>query len=147
MDITLQNATHPWLRWTVAGLAFAWNAYGIQPFIGSVGATTESLMASGLTAEQAIVMTSYPSWMTVAFAAGVFGGLIGSVLLLLGKRHAEPVFHVSLANYIALYFGDVIYGVFEAMGAQHFIILSAVVAIAAGLSWYSRKQNRLGQLT
>ncbi len=52
----------------------AWNLFGAVQFIGSVTATRESLAAGGLTPEQALVVTSYPAWMTAAFGVGVLGG-------------------------------------------------------------------------
>ena len=68
---------------TVGLLGLAWNIFGTYQFIGSVNATAESLMAMGMSEAQAMVMTKYPLWMTIAFAIGVFGGLIGSILFLL----------------------------------------------------------------
>ncbi len=126
-----------WLLATAfAGLA--WNAFGAVQFIGSLTATPQSLMDSGLTAAQATVMTSYPAWMTLAFGIGVLGGLIGSGLLALRHRLARPVFAVSLAAYVALWVGDAVYGVFTALGLSQIIILTLVVAIAAGLYAVSR---------
>ena len=146
MDMVLRTNPGTKLIWTVGGLALLWNAYGVVQFMGSLSATPESLMASGLTAEQAAVMTGYPAWMTVVFAIGVFGGLAGSVLLLMRNKLAVPVFHASLAGYIALYVGDIVHGVFAAMGAPQVIVLSAVVAIAAALSASSHHFARRGLL-
>ena len=123
----------PLWYWAAATAGLIWNAYGTWQFGLSLTATTQSLVASGLTPEQAQVMTTYPAWMTLAFALGVLGGLVGSVLLLLRHRTALPVFAASLAGYIVLYIGDITQGVFAAMGAPQVIILTLVVAIAAGL--------------
>lgn len=122
-----------------AGLGLAWNVFGVFQYLGSVRATPESLVASGLTAEQAAVMTGYPAWMTVAFAIGVFGGVAGSIALLLRRKIARPIFALSLAGYIVLYVGDITEGVFAAMGLPQVIVLTMVVAVAAALLWVSRK--------
>jgi hypothetical protein len=116
----------------------AWNIFGAIQFAGSVTATKASLIASGLTADQATMMTSYPAWMTAAFAVGVFGGLAGSILLLLRRLVAAQVLLVSLLAYVALWVGDAVHGVFAAMGAPQIVILTLVVAIAAGLLVLSR---------
>ena len=116
----------------------AWNVFGAVQFVGSLNATPESLQAQGLTAEHAMVMTGYPGWMTAAFAVGVFGGLLGSALLLIRHRLAGPTLAVSLAAYIALWVGDAVHGVFAALGMGQVVILSLVVAIAAGLYALSR---------
>jgi hypothetical protein len=75
-----------WLTLAALG-GIGWNLFGAVRFAGAVTATPESLVASGLTPEQAAVMTGYPAWMTLAFCAGVAGGLLGSVLLLLLRAH------------------------------------------------------------
>lgn len=116
----------------------AWNIFGIVQFAGAVAATEADLIASGLTPDQAAVMTGYPEWMTVAFAVGVFGGLAGSVLLLLRRAGAQPVLLISLFAYVALWIGDAVHGVFAAMGTPQIVILSFVVAIAAALFGLSR---------
>ena len=144
MEVALSNDRGAWAVWTVGGLALAWNAYGVAQFAASLNATPDSLLASGLTPDQAAVMTGYPAWMTAAFAVGVFGGLVGSVLLLLRNALAVPVFHTSLAGYVALYLGDVIHGVFAAMGAPQVIVLTVVVVIAAALSTISHRFAKNG---
>ena len=128
------HVLRPPLWFSIAALGgVTWNLFGAYQFAGSVAATAESLIASGLTPEQAAAMTGYPVWMTLAFAIGVAGGLVGSVLLLLRRPFARPVLGASLAAYVALWIGDAVHGVFAAMGAPQVVILTTVVAIAAAL--------------
>lgn len=124
--------------WIAAGLGLLWNLFGVAQFLQSINATSDSLISSGLTPGQAQAMTSYPVWMTIAFAIGTFGGLAGSALLLLRKKVAIQIFAVSLAGYIVLYIGDITEGVFKAMGTPQIIILTSVVAIAAALLYQAR---------
>ena len=126
-----------WLTAAALG-GIAWNLFGVVQFAGSLTATEATLIASGLTADQAAVMTGYPTWMTAAFAIGVFGGLAGSVLLLLRRAQAMPILLASLVAYAALWIGDAVHGVFAALGAPQVIILTIVVAIAAALFALSR---------
>ncbi len=58
---------------------------------------------------------------------------MGSVLLLLRHAPRAPVLAASLVAYVALWIGDAVHGVFAAMGAPQVVILTLVVAIAAGL--------------
>ncbi|KAF0114596.1 MAG: hypothetical protein FD150_1482 [Rhodobacteraceae bacterium] len=136
MSVTLQTTSLPrapaWFLFACIG-GIAWNIFGAVQFAGSIRATEESLIASGLTAGQAAVMTGYPGWMTLAFAIGVFGGLAGSVLLLLRSSIAQPVLATSLSAYVALWIGDAVHGVFAALGLPQIVILTTVVAIAAAL--------------
>jgi hypothetical protein len=130
----------------VAALGLVWNAFGLFQFVGSLQNTPESLMAMGMSAEQALVYSSYPAWMTAAFALGVVGGVVGSLLLVLRDRRATQVFLASLLGYVVLYVGDVTEGVFAALGAPQVIVLTVVVAIAAALLAWSKRELRLGRL-
>lgn len=127
-----QNQLPTWF-WVVAIGGVLWNVFGVIQFVQSLQATKESLMAAGLTELQAQTMTTYPAWMTVAFGIGTIGGTLGSLLLVLKKASAKPVFVASLIAYVVLYIGDITQGVFEAMGTPQVVILTTVVAIAAGL--------------
>ena len=134
---SMRSRTPIWFTAVALG-GVAWNIFGAVQFAGSITATEETLVASGMTPEQAAVMTGYPGWMTVAFAIGVLAGLAGSVLLLLRKAQAKPVLLASLVAYVALWIGDAVHGVFAALGAPQIIILTVVVAIAAALFALSR---------
>jgi hypothetical protein len=147
-ETTLEKTTgRPALwYWAAAGLGLAWNLFGAVQFVGSLSATPESLQAQGMTADQAAVMLGYPEWMTVVFAIGVFGGVLGCGLLLLRKTTAVPVFALSLAGYIALFVGDIVHGVFAALGTPQITVLSAVVLIAAALLWLASRARAQGVL-
>jgi hypothetical protein len=124
----------------VAGLG--WNLFGLWQFAGSLRQTGESLMAAGMTAEQAEIYLALPGWMTAVFAVGVIGGAVGSVLLLLRRAAAVPVYAASLAGYVALFLGDLAYGVFAGMPEQ-LVIITTVVLIAVvlfALSLFARKR-------
>jgi hypothetical protein len=130
----------------VATLGLAWNAFGLFQFVGSLQDTPESLLAMGMSAEQALVYSAYPAWMTAAFALGVVGGVVGSLLLILRDRRAPQVFLASLLGYVVLYVGDVTEGVFAVLGAPQVIVLTVVVAIAAALLAWSKREFGLGRL-
>ena len=133
-------------RWLpiVAVLGLLWNIFGIFQFFASFGGSIEGLMQQGMTAEQARLYYGLPSWMTAAFAIGVFGGAIGCVLLWLRKPAATAVFALSLSAYIVLYVGDIALGVFAAFGPSQVAVLTLVVVIAATLLWVSRHARKHG---
>lgn len=147
MNMTASTMPLPKWFWICAGLGLAWNMFGVVQFLGTALASQEGLMMSGMTEAQARLYFGLPVWMTIAFAIGVFGGLLGSALLMLRRKQSVPVFAVSLAGYIVLYIGDITEGVFAIMGSSQVIILTCVVLIAAGLLWLARKFERQSALT
>jgi hypothetical protein len=52
----------------------------------------------------------------------------------------------AILAYLVLFVGDITEGVFAVFGAGQVAILSTVVAIAAGLYWFSRQSLRKGIL-
>lgn len=97
------DPTHaaPWHLWAVSGVSLLWNAVGATDYTMSqlrnrdyLGAAAESM---GITADQMIAhIGSFPGWMHAFWALGVWGALIGSVLLLLRNRRAVWAFALSL---------------------------------------------------
>lgn len=134
-------------NWLQAAAAFGvlWNAYGVFQFVTSFSQTPETLKEAGMTELQAATYLSLPIWVDAAFAAGVGGGLLGSVFLLTRNVIALRVFMFSLLGYVLLFIADVYYGVFAQMPGQ-LAILVAVLAIAALLlwtAWIARRRNLL----
>lgn len=119
--------------WVAAGLGLLWNLYGVFQLYGTVTATPTKLMEMGMNEAQARLYAGLPIWMNAVFTLGVLGGTAGCALLLARRRLAVPVFAASLAGYVALYVGDILYGVFAAIGASQVVILTFVVAVAVAL--------------
>jgi hypothetical protein len=143
LDAT-SNRAPAWF-WAMAGFGVLWNLYGIYQFIGTLTPAGRSAMAAGMTAAQAQIYFSLPAWMTAAFAIGVFGGLLGSLVLAARYAAAVPVLAVSLVGYTALFSGDVYFGVFDALPGQlailAFVVVVAVVLFAT--AWASRSRALL----
>ncbi len=141
VEAGIQRKLPPWF-WAVAGLGIAWNIFGLVQFVGAVTATSASLAAKGMTPEQIDVYLSIPFWMNFAFGVGVIGGLIGSILMAVKNKGAQPVLLASLVAYVVLYIGDIVHGVFAALGPPQVIVLTVVVAIAAALLWVARFSDK-----
>jgi hypothetical protein len=135
----------PWF-WLMAGLGLAWNLFGVVQFLSTAGASVDALVRGGMTPAQAALYAGLPAWMNIAFAVGVSGGVLGSLLLLLRRRTAVPVFADSLGAYVVLYIGDIALGVFEAFGPPQVVILTMVVLIAAALLWLALRMRLQGSL-
>ena len=83
----------PWHLWAVGIVALLWNCIGAFDYT-----MTESRNAAYLApfnAEQLAYFTGLPTWVVATWALGVWGGVLGSLLLLLRQRGAVAAFAVS----------------------------------------------------
>ena len=80
--------------WIVASLAVLWNGFGVMNYL------RQAYSKAQVIAEQPPEMQPYfeniPAWATAGFAIAVFGGLLGSVLLLIRKGPIQLLFIASL---------------------------------------------------
>ncbi len=86
----------PWHLWAVGATALLWNSIGAFDY-----AMTESRNAAYLApfnAEQLAYFMALPKWVVATWATGVWGGVLGSLLLLLRQTRAVLVFAVSLGG-------------------------------------------------
>jgi len=86
-----------WFR-VVAVLGLLWNCLGVYSYLRSVGMLGDQY--AGLDAAHLALAHSIPAWVTGTFAVAVFAGLLGSLLMVAGKRLASPVLLLSLAAVI-----------------------------------------------
>ncbi len=92
MTISAKAIGKPAWLWIVAALGLGWNIFGGFQFLASLGQSEGGLMMAGMTAQQAAAYSALPLWMTAAFAIGVFGGIAGSLALLLRRPISIPIF-------------------------------------------------------
>jgi len=88
--------------WIVSVVALIWNGMGVNQYIQQAY-KTEGFMAM-YNEEQLALIDNTPSWAIAAFAIAVFGGLIGSLALLLKKKWAK--YHVFVITYCHYYSND-----------------------------------------
>lgn len=139
-DVT--KASTPWHVWAVGALATAWNGFGAFDFTAS--ATRFAPYMSNFPQEMLDYLYAQPLWTWIAWACGVWGGLIGSVLLLMRNKFAVPAFGVSLL------------GAGVSMGASYFnappelgsnaIMTAIIIGIAVALFGYALWLSRRGLL-
>lgn len=129
----------------IAIAALIWNAIGVMAFIMDVTMSAEAL-AELSEGEQALYAMR-PSWVLAAFGIAVFGGLAGSVALVLKKRSATPLFAVSLAAVVVqTFWAYVLVDSFAVTGPPIAAFQATIVVIAAALLWYSRTAAAKGWL-
>ena len=141
MATTLPASPPTWFR-VVTLIAIAWNAFGVAMYLSSAGMFGDP--TAGLSEAERAAAASIPAWITGAFAIGTFGGLIGSVGLLLRKAWAQPVLIVSLVALLVLE-GWIVFlsGALEQFGLAVPIMVSTGAIILAWLATHARGRRWL----
>ena len=130
--------------WIVGVVALLWNGYGGFDYI--MTKTNNAAYLAAYTPEQREYFNSFPLWADVAWAIGVWGGVLGAVLLLLRMKWAFHAFVASLIGFVA----TVIYGQMSAsseiMGSTGLIFSAIIFVICLFLVWYSWTMTKRGVL-
>ncbi len=135
----------PTSYWVITILALLWNLAGVAMFCLQLSMDPAAVAA--LPAPQREVYEATPSWLNIAFAISVFGGVLGAVGLLLRKRWAVPCFLVSLlALIVQILSAYAVTPAWSAYGAAGLAMPVVLLAIALFLLWYARKAQRNGWL-
>ena len=94
------RAGAPWHFWLIAVIAVLWNGYGAYDYTMSQLHGDAYYHQMHMTEAQIAYMHAYPAWMVAVWAIGVWGAVLGSVLLLLRSRYAVWAFWASLAGFL-----------------------------------------------
>jgi hypothetical protein len=146
VDVTdLRNET-PRHLWVIGVVTVLWNSMGAMDFV-MTQTENESYMAA-FTPEQLTFFYGFPTWVVVAWAIAVWGGVIGSALLLLRRGEAVWVF---LASFIAMVMTTIHNFVFsngmEVIGDTFSLVFSALIfVVALALYLYARAMKQQGVL-
>ncbi len=85
--------------YVTASLALVWNLIGFAQYLMRV--TMSDAAIASLPQDQQVFLNSTPEWALGAFAIATNAGVLASVLLLLKKAWAYPLFILSLLGVIA----------------------------------------------
>jgi hypothetical protein len=128
--------------WIVGILALLWNGYGSYGYLMTM--TGNPAFMATMPAEQLAYMETLPGWLSAFWALGVWGGLIGAILLLIKSRYSVWAFGLSLVGAVV----GLSYQVFltdrpaiMTEGAMA-IFPWGIVLFAAFLFYYSRRMER-----
>lgn len=136
--------TPTWFK-VVAVLALLWNLLGCLAFFSDLRLTPEDL--AKLPEAQQALYAARPAWAVAATAAAVFGGVLGSVGLLLRSRWALAVFALSLLGILIQDLGlFVLADGARLAGPVVVATQGAVLAIGIGLVLLARKGIARGWL-
>lgn len=137
----------PWNLWLVGSIAVLFNAIGVFDFVMTMVQGAKYQASAGMTPDQIAHYQQMPGWMTVVWAVGVFGAFLASVLLLLRRKQAWPVFILSLAAFaVSLLYTYVLTNGGAVMGQAMAITSAVIAALLVFFSWYSRFMTLRGVL-
>lgn len=139
----MSNKRIPTLHWIVAILAILWNLFGVLSFIGH--AFLSDTAFSGMTVEQQVYMTQFPTWGYVVFGAAVTTGILGAIGLLMRKRWAALPLTISLVFVLINQFYPIVAtNYMEVFGAKSIyfpIFISLMSALQLLYARYMGKQH------
>ncbi len=136
--------------WIVGGLSLLWNAFGGYDYVMTRTRNMDYLSSMpGIDANQLLAyIDSYPMFAQIGWGLGVWGAILGSVLLLLRSRHAVTAFALSLLGAVFSLGYQIVgppgpAGMDEgAMAVMPWII----ILIAVALLYYAHRQRMSGVL-
>ncbi len=149
---TTVRAGAPWHLWAVGIVSLLWNAFGgfdytmtqlrdpgyLGQFANQMGMSTAEVMA---------FFDSFPVWASALWAIGVWGSLLGSILLLARSRHAATAFLVSLIAAALSFLYQFTLDLPPGMDTPLNKLMPLVIIVAIILQWwYARRQAAAGVL-
>ena len=140
----------PWHLWVAGILGTLWNLIGVSDYVFAKMKSDWYMKEVGqFTPDQIAWFYDFPLWANIGWALGVWGSLLGSLLLLVRSRHAVTAFAISIAGlatmtlYQFVLNGDRFVSL-VGMGPAYFTaIIWAVVLV---LFFYARRQAANGIL-
>ena len=144
MNTIVKTPVHLWI---VGGVSLLWNAFGAFDYTMTKMGNAEYL--SAFTPEQIAYFQSFPLWANTGWALGVWGALLGSLLLLIRSRYAVTAFGVSLVGLAisSVYQFGLHWGDLQRMFGMVPMITTAIIwVVAIALFVYARRQAAAGVL-
>lgn len=91
----------PWHLWVVGVVAVLWNGFGCFDYVMTQTNRDQWFAQMGMTEVQLAYFNAMPAWTHAAWAIGVWGGLIGGLLLLVRRKWAFQAFALSFLGWLA----------------------------------------------
>ena len=131
--------------WVVGILGVLWNCVGAFDYF--MTETRNDWYMGQFTPEQLEYFYGFPAWVVAFWAVAVWGGLLGTILLVLRKRVAVPVLLASfLAMLVTFFHNFVLANGGEITGGAGMAFSGLIFLVSLGLWLYARAQARRGVL-
>ena len=139
---TVQIPKHLWI---IGIVTLLWNTMGAFDYFATQ--TQNEAYMGQFTPEQLEFFYGFPAWVVAFWALAVWGGVLGSILLLLKKGLAVPVFIVSLVSMLITAIQNyALSNAFEVNGMFGLMFSLVIFLVALGLVFYSKAMRERGVL-
>lgn len=91
-------ARTPGHLWVVGAVSLLWNSFGCFDYVMTKLDPVAYMASVGMGEPEIAYVQAMPAWLSVFWALGVWGSLVGSILLLMRSRHAVAAFAISLVG-------------------------------------------------
>jgi len=151
MDEMARPAT-PAHLWIVGGLGTLWNAFGAYDYVMTRTRNTDYLKSMMPDVDPQAMLAwvdGFPIWAQFGWGLGVWGGLLGSLLLLAKNRYAFHVLLLSLIGCVISLGWQMLADTNPPPGmdsSMNTVMPLIIIAVAAGLFLYARAMRAKGVL-
>lgn len=143
MDQAIGGRT-PAHLWIVGVLSLLWNSFGGYDYTMTRLRNVNYLSQMGDANAILAYIDAMPMYAQIGWGLGVWGAVLGSILLLMRSRFAVHAFAVSLLgavlSFAAQYLGPPMPGGMDSNASKYIPLL--IVALAALQLWYAVRQAR-----
>ena len=131
------------LFWAMGLFFIAWNGFGCAMYV------VDRLMSDAALLEyygengQAMLDArhAYPIWATACYALAVWVGLLASILYLMRKKLALPLFIISLITAIICFIPSFTNAAVKASGGDSYWVMPVIVVLLGVFeAWWTRKK-------
>ncbi len=145
---TAQSVPTPTHLWIVGLLSLLWNAFGAADYTMTELGSLAWFEMMGLGPEELAWTQSFPAWSVAAWAVGVWGSVLGSLLLLARSRHAVTAFLLSIVGaLISFAYQFTAAGKPASMEGGAAAVMPVAILILIAAQWYyARRQAAAGVL-
>ncbi|SNT38089.1 hypothetical protein SAMN05421640_3655 [Ekhidna lutea] len=141
--MTNQSVKPPIWFWVVAVFALLWNLMGVKAYLDQAFMSDDAF--AQLEAAMQDIFNQTPAWVTAAFAIAVWGGALGSLLLILRKSLAHTVLIISLVGIVIQMFHNVFLSDnLDAYGPGGIPMALMILGFGVGLVFFSKKSKSAG---
>ena len=139
----------PWHLWVVGVVSLLWNGFGAYDFVMSSTQGETYMRAAGMTQAMIDYYNAMPTWMWGPWILGVWGAVLGSILLLARSRWAVWAFALSLLGALVSMIYTKVMNPPPPPPAEMAMMAwmpYAILVIAAFLAWYAWTMEKKGVL-